>query len=154
MDGLKILMPFNFKQYDQKALDFVLYTFSGAKDAAVTLFHAYTPVPQIETSTTQITGKLRDSMGYLRQKLMQLETDLNEAKQQFVHAGWPADCVRTVFKPRKKDVAGEIVDMVTAEKFNVIVINRKPGRATRFFSASVHHKIVTALKDITVCIVS
>jgi hypothetical protein len=154
MGGLKILMPHNFKPHDQKALDFVQKTFKGSGDVALTLFHVYTPVPEIETSTTQITGKLRDSMSYLRQKMMQLENELDRAREQLVREGWPSERVRTLFKPRKKDIAGEIIDQVNAENYNVIVVNRKPGRATRFFSASVHHKIVTALKDVTVCIVS
>jgi hypothetical protein len=33
-------------------------------------------------------------------------------------------------------------------------MNRKPGKVTRFFTGSVFNKVVSALKDKTVCIVS
>lgn len=39
MASEKILLPYNFTGYDQRALDFVIRTFSHLKDVEVTLFH-------------------------------------------------------------------------------------------------------------------
>ena len=44
----KILLPYNFTNFDKKALDFVCRTFSDKKEAEITLFNAYTPVPTIK----------------------------------------------------------------------------------------------------------
>ncbi len=54
----------------------------------------------------------------------------------------------------KKDIAAEIVEFVSNDKSSVIIINHKSGKASRFFTGSVFSKVVSALKDTTVCIVS
>jgi len=52
MASEKILLPYNFTGYDQRALDFVIRTFSHLKDVEVTLFHTDTPVPEIDMCET------------------------------------------------------------------------------------------------------
>ncbi len=52
MASEKILLPYNFTGYHQRALDFVIRTFSHLKDVEVTLFHTYTPVPEIDMRET------------------------------------------------------------------------------------------------------
>jgi len=150
----KILLAYNFTQLDQKAIDFVISAFAHLKETEITIFNAYTPVPDIETLDTSITGKLKGSMGYLGQQITQRENELNEVKQQFVQAGFPEDRIKTQFQPRKRDIASEIIESAVNNKFDVIVLNRKHARVTRFFSGSVSHKVVMNLKDTTVCIVS
>lgn len=150
----KILLAYNFTQLDQKAVDFVINAFSHLKDTEITIFNAYTPVPEIETHDTSITGKLKSSMGYLSQQITQRETELNEVKQKLVHAGIAENRIKTHFRPRKRDIASEIIESTVANKFDIIVLNRKHARVTRFFTGSVSHKVVMSLKDTTVCIVS
>lgn len=38
MAGKKLLLPYNFTDYDKKALDFVVRIFAPLKDAEITLF--------------------------------------------------------------------------------------------------------------------
>jgi hypothetical protein len=57
------------------------------------------------------------------------------------------------FKPRKKEIAAEIIDFHASEKFNLMVLNRKAGRIGRYFTGSVHAKVAAALRNTTVCIV-
>jgi len=71
-----------------------------------------------------------------------------------VQNGFTENQVSYLYKPRKKDIIGEIVDIATQDNFNIVVMNRKPGKVTRFFTGSVFSKVVSALKDKTVCIVS
>ena len=154
MVAQKILLPYNFTALDQKALAFVNSTFGHLEGVEITLFHAYTPLPEIEAESTSVMGKLKGNLGYLSQKIMQQETELNAVAEKLLQTGYAQNRIHTVFKPRKKDIAAGIIELVTKDKFNVVVINHKPGKASRFFTGSVFSKIVSALKDTTVCIVS
>lgn len=154
MAKLKLLLPYNFTSFDHKALDFVIATFGNSKNVAVTIFNAYTPIPQIDTAATSITGKLKGSLSYLSQKISEQEAELHTIKDKLVENGFEDSAVDTVFQPRKKDVASEIIDLATAKKYDVIVISHKPGKATRFFTGSRYNKVISALNDLTVCVVT
>ena len=150
----KILLPYNFTTLDQKALAFTNSTFGHLEEVEITLFHAYTPLPEIETESTSVMGKLKGDLTYLSQKIMQRETELKAAEEKLLQGGFTQSSIQTVFKPRKKDIATEIIEFVSNNKSSVIVINHKSGKASRFFTGSVFSKVVSALKDTTVCIVS
>ena len=154
MVAQKILLPYNFTTLDQKALAFVNGTFGHLEGVEITLFHAYTPLPEIEAESTSVMGKLKGNLGYLSQKIMQQETELKAVAEKLLQTGFAQNRIHTVFKPRKKDIAAGIIELVTKDKFNVVVINHRPGKASRFFTGSVFSKVVSALKDTTVCIVS
>jgi nucleotide-binding universal stress UspA family protein len=154
MAKLKLLLPYNFTSFDQKALDFVINTFGKSKNVAVTVFNAYTPIPEIDTAATSITGRLKGSLSYLSQKISEQEAELQSIKQKLVENGFENGLVYTVFQPRKNEVANEIIDIAMDHKFDVIVISHKPGKATRFFTGSRYNKVISALKGVTVCVVS
>jgi nucleotide-binding universal stress UspA family protein len=150
----KILVAYNFTSLDQKALDFVTNAFGHLDGIEITIFHAYTPVPDIETEASLVTGKLKGSLSYLSQQILQQENELKAVVAKLSQDGFPATRVNTVFKPRKKDIASEIINLTRDTKFDVIVLNRKAARVARFFTGSVSSKVVMTLKDTTVCIVS
>ena len=150
----KILLAYNFTPLDQKAVEFAINAFSHLEGVEITVFNAYTPVPVIEAVDTSITGKLKSSMGYLTQQIVQRETELNEVKQQLMLGGFGESRIKTEYTARKKDIASEIIELTRTNSYDVIVLNRKHGRVTRFFSGSVSHKVVMTLKDTAVCIVS
>jgi nucleotide-binding universal stress UspA family protein len=150
----KILLPYNFTHIDQKAVNFIIESFVHLKDIAITIFNAYTAAPEIETPSTSVTGKLKGSLSYLTQKISDQENELDEVKQKFIQGGFAADKIETVFKPRKKDIASEIMELAMKNQYDVIVLNRKHAKVTRFFSGSVSHKVSMSLKGTTVCIVS
>ena len=150
----KILLAYNFTRLDQKAVDFAIDAFAHLNDVEITVFNAYTPVPEIETVDTSITGKLKNSMSYLTQQIAQREKELNAVGQILLQGGFAENRIKTEFRPRKRDIASEIIDIFRDNSYDVVVLNRKPARVTRFFSGSVSHKVVMSLKDSTVCIVS
>ena len=154
MAGQKILLPYNFTGYDQKALDFVIRTFAKVKDVEITLFNCYTPVPEIEQTDSPIMDKLRGTMTYLSQKIHEQEEGLKVAKRNLLENGFSEDQIHYVFKPRNKDISGEIIDLAINGQYDLVVINRKPGKVTRFFTGSVIHKVASALKNVTVCLVT
>jgi len=150
----KILLPYNFTHIDKKAVDFVIDIFAHLKDIEITVFNAYTAVPEIETSASSVTGKLKGNLSYLTQKIAEQENELNEVQQKLIKGGFGASNIKTVFKPRKKDIAREIMELAMKDQYDVIVLNRKHAKVTRFFSGSVSHKITMSLKGPIVCVVS
>jgi nucleotide-binding universal stress UspA family protein len=150
----KILLAYNFTPLDHKAVEFAINAFSHLEDVEITIFNAYTPVPVIETVDTSITGKLKSSMGYLTQQVVQRETELNDVKKQLMLGGFGESRIKTEYTARKKDIASEIIELTRTNSYDVIVLNRKHARVTRFFSGSVSHKVVMTLKDTAVCIIS
>ena len=150
----KILVAYNFTNLDQKALDFVTSAFVHIEGVEITIFHAFTPVPEIETQASVVTGKLKGSLSYLSQQIMQRENDLKRVTDKLAENGFDESRINTVFKPRKKDIASEIISLTRDTKFDAIVLNRKAARITRFFSGSVSNKVVMTVKDTAVCIVS
>jgi nucleotide-binding universal stress UspA family protein len=150
----KILVAYNFTSLDQKAIQFVTNAFAHIDGAEITFFHAYSPIPDIETQSSEVTGKLKSSLGYLSQQVMQRENDFKAIIENLSKNDLANSRVYTVFRPRKKDIAGEIINLNRETNFDVIVLNRKASRVTRFFSGSVSNKILMTLKETTVCIVS
>jgi nucleotide-binding universal stress UspA family protein len=154
MAGQKLLLPFNFTEQDRKALDFVIQTFAHVKDIEISVFHAYTPIPEIEASDASVTGRLKDQLGYLTTKLAEQETALQEVKNALMQSGFPESSISCTFKARKKDIAAEIVDVISNEDYDIVILNHKAGRVKRFFTGSVYHKVLGGIKGVTVCVVS
>ena len=150
----KILVAYNFTKLDNKAIEFVTNTFAHIDGVEITFFHAYSPLPEIETQASEITGKLKSSLTYLSQQVMQRENDFKAIVEKLSKNDLANSRVNTVFRPRKKDIASEIIGLNHEINFDVIVLNRKASRVTRFFSGSVSNKILVGLKETTVCIVS
>jgi hypothetical protein len=153
MEVQKILLPYNFTRNDQKALDFVIDNFCGYDSVEITLFNAYTPPPDLEVRGSPIMEKMKGNVGYLSQKISEQKEELEAVAGRLIGSGLVADKVHTIFRPKKKDSAGDIIDMAVAGRFQVVVLNRKAGGVTRFFTGSVFNKVVTALKGKTVCVV-
>jgi hypothetical protein len=154
MASQKILLPYNFTNYDQKALDFVIRTFTHLEDVEVTLFNSYTPVPEVKTNDSPVMDKLKGNLTYLSQRIREQEEGLKVAKRNLLENGFSEDQIHYVFKPRNKDIAGEIIDLALSGRYDLIVINRKPGKVTRFFTGSVLNKVASVLKDTTICLVT
>ena len=151
----RILVPFNFMLYDRKALDFVIRTFSGRGDVEITLFNSYTPLPEIEMKQSPVMEKLRENLSFMTAKIKELEEGLKNAKQDLLQNGFSDHQVRLVLQPRKKkDIASEIIALAMKHNFNLIVVNHKPGKVSHFFTGPVFNKVITTLKDITVCVIT
>ena len=154
MAGKNLLLPQNFTPNDRKALDFVVDAFGQLEGLEVTLFHAYTPLPPVDVSQSTVTEKLRSNMSFLQQQVHEKEAGLKAIKAELVEKGFAEASIHQVFKPRKKDIAGEVIDLYAEKHFEYMVLNCKPGKVSRFFTGSVHHKVLAALKNTTVCVVS
>ncbi len=154
MAGQKILVPYNFTHYDDKVLDFVINNFLQHIDYEITLFYAYTAAPKIEMQNAPVMGKIKDSLSFLNQKIKEQEEGLKKVAVTLVQNGFKEENVNTIFKPRKKDIAVEIIELARNQRSNIIVINHRPGKIKNFYTGSVFNKVVSALRDSVVCIVS
>lgn len=155
MAAQRILLPYNFSQNDNKALEFITTTFGQHEDIDITVFHAYTPLTEIEDYDHQsAASKLKRRLSYLTEELTEREMALQELRTRLINSGFDRDRVRYIFKSRKLEIAAAIIEQTKEEDYDIIVLNHRPGKVTRFFTGSVFTKVVTALQDITVCIVS
>jgi len=150
----KVLVPYNFSPYDQKAITFIIRTFAQVKDIEFTLFHAYTPLPEIETESNAVLGRLKGTMLSLSAELRKQETFLKGAKNRLLENGFSDDQLDYVFKPMDKEIPDEIVEKALRDRYDMVILNRKPGKISRLFGRSVSGKVLSTLKDIAICIIS
>ena len=150
MATFRILLPYNYSPNDQKAIRFVIDAFGGQREAGVTLFHAYTPLPEIDVTASPENVKMRSGITYLATELKEKEEALKAVGGMLVEHGFERDTVTWVFKNRVKSAAEEIVDNVAG--FNVVVLSRGAGKVTHFFTRSIYARVVTALRGVTVCV--
>jgi nucleotide-binding universal stress UspA family protein len=150
----RIFLPFNFSANDQKALEFIIKTFGNLENVDITIFHVYAPLSEVDATDQTATSKLQQRLSYLTQELTEREIALQELRTQLIQNGFDRDRVRYIFKSRKKEVALAIIDQCEEEQYDIVVLNHKPGKVTRFFTGSVFIKVVTSLQNTTVCVVS
>ena len=137
-----------------KGNGFFIRIFAHKNDGTVTIFPAYTPVPEIKTGGAPLMERLNSGLIHLQQQNNDLKTNLQDAVQVLIKGGFSKDCVSFIFKPRKRNIASEIIQLATIDNYNIVVVNHKPGKATHFFTGNVFNKIVNALSDTCVCIVT
>ena len=150
----KLLLPYNFTPSDRAMLDFVVRTFSQRGDIEITLFHSYTPVPEIKPENSSVMGRMKENLRHLTQIVSERESGLKDVGKELAGRGFGDDKVNYQFKARKKDIASEIIDIAVGGHFDVVILNRKPGRVARFFSGSTYSKVISGLQGVTVCVVS
>lgn len=149
----KVLVPYNFTDYDQKALNFVIRRFANDENAEVILFNAFIPVPEIDMRSNPIMEKMNRNLGHLQQRIYEQEAEIKAARDKLVESGFSEERVRYIYKALKKDAAHDIVELARKDRFAVIVLNHNPSRIARFFKSSVSAKVMKSLKEVTVYLV-
>lgn len=150
----KILLPYNFTQNDRKALNFVIRTFPKENGVEVTLFNAYVPAPEIDLKSSPVMERIKGQMDQLAKKIYEQENALKEAKQNLLQSGFGKGRIHHIFEPVNKDIASDIIDQISKGKYDVVVLNRKPAKIARLFTRSIFLKVVSTIKDVTVCVVN
>ena len=150
MTSFRILIPYNYSPNDQKAIRFAVDAFSGKAQARFTLFHAYTPIPDVDVTASPENVKLKSGMTYLAGELKEKENALKEMAAHLEEKGIDGEAITCVFKKRVKSAAEEIVEAVSGH--NVIVLSRGAGKVGHFFTRSIYARVVAALKGVTICV--
>jgi hypothetical protein len=130
----------------------VIKTFGKQKDAKITLLNTYTPLPELDVKGNPVLGKMRGGMVALSAELRDKEVGLKSAKAFLLENGFLEDQVDYIFKKRVKPIGDEIIETASKGHYEILVLSRQPGKTTRLFARSVHNKILSVLKDVTICI--
>ncbi len=152
MTAVKVLVPYNFSVHDWKAFDFIVTMLAKRHDAGISIFNAYPPVPEIDLTANPELAKMKGGLLYLSEELKRKREGLEIAKQYFTKRGFSPAQIDIIFKRRDKNVADEIIDTVIKGRYNVVVLTPTPGKVSKLFAKSVHDKILSTVKDVTVCI--
>ena len=150
----RVLVPYNFTIHDQKAIDFIIRTFLAVKDIQFTLFHAYAPLPEIQTGSNAVLGRLQGTMTSLSEELRGQERYLKEGREELLKKGFSDDQVDYIFKAREKDVTNEIAETAIKGGYQMVLLSRNPTKTTRLFGRNVSSKLLATLKNTTICIVN
>jgi len=140
--SVKILIPYNFSPNDRKAVDFAGQRYSERQGVAVTLFHAYTPVPEMDIRDSPIMKKVIHNASVLLLQQDERKGALEAARNQLMNHGISGQHVHCIFRPVREDVATDIIRLWKDGKFDVVVLNRNPGNIVNFFSRSISKRIV------------
>lgn len=154
MAGKRILVPFNFTAYDERALHYVIRTFAGEKAVHVTLLHIYASLPDLDGYSNPVLGRLRSTMASMWREVREKEQDLKRVKEDLLENGFHEGQIDTVFKPRSKNIGREIVETAQSGKYDTVVITQKPGKATRAFTKKAHDALLSDLKDTEIVIIT
>ncbi len=66
--AVKILIPYNFKPNDKKAVHYTGQRYRREKEVEITLFHAFASVPEINVKNNTIMEKMKLNIYYLQQQ--------------------------------------------------------------------------------------
>ena len=143
--ALKILIPYNFTKNDEKSIEFVGHKYADTKDAEITLFHAFTYVPEIKSYNDPIMDKVIRNTAYLRCQQDEQKNALKAAGQRLEAYGFAGNHIQRLFVPVRHDIAEDIIRLWKTENFDVVVLNRNPGNIINYFSRSISKRVTRHL---------
>jgi len=126
---------------DEKAIEFVGHKYAGKKEVEITLFHAFIPVPEIDTRNNPIMNKVIRNISYLRSQQEEQKNALEEARQKLMNYGFPGRHIHCRYTPVRQDIADDIIRFWKTGKFDVVVLNRNPGNIINYFSRSISKRV-------------
>ncbi len=135
--AIKILIPYNFTTNDKKSIDFVGQRYSKKKDVEITLFHVFTPVPEIDVRNNPIMKQVVRNTAYLLSQQAEQKNALEAAKQELMNYGFANHRIQCLYMPMRKDIADDIITLWKTEKFDIVVLNQNPGNIINYFTRSI-----------------
>ena len=105
-----------------------------------------------EYNKDTVLKQMRGAVRSLSKELSEKETGIESARESLLRSGFSGDQVDYIFKKRVKSIADEIIETVTNGHYTALVLSRQPGKVTRLFARNLHNKVLTTLKDVTICI--
>ncbi len=138
---INILIPYNFTVNDEIAIEFVGQRYGKRKEVEITLFHAFTPVPEIDTRNSPIMDKVNRNTSYLRLRQDEEKQALEAARQALMNYGFNGDHIHCLYLAVRQDIADDIIRLWKRGKFDVVVLNRNPGNIINYFSRSISKRV-------------
>lgn len=138
---IKILIPYNFTVNDEKSINFVINRFVEKKVVEITLFHAYSPVPEIDMRNNPVLAKLARETSYLKHQQTEKKERFDKIRQNFIAKGFEGSNIDCLFTPVKQDIADDIIKLCITRKFKIVVLARNPGNIVNYFTRSISKKV-------------
>lgn len=154
MAGKWILVPYNFTDYDERALHYVIRTFADQKAVHVTLFHAYTPLPELDSYSHPGLGRLKTTMASMWTEVREKEQELKRVREDLIHNGFQENQVDWMLRSRARNIGSELVEVARKGPYNTVVISQKPRKATRAFTRRIHDALITELRNTEIVIIT
>ncbi len=136
-----VLIPYNFTRNDDRSIEFVGTHYVKQKDVEITLFHVYTPVPEIDIRDSPIMEKVAHNASFLRLAQDEQKNLMEEAKKQLMNFGFAGHRIHCLFRPVHTDIAADIIHLWKEGRFSAVVLNRNPGNIINFFNRSISKRI-------------
>jgi len=159
-DKQKILLTFTFTEKDEKALAFVLRTFTDREGVSITIFSSYPPLPSEAPDFSKALGSWPAAVGEaivrngIAKQIQEYEHRLMEIEQRLVEAGFRKDSIDHIFRESSRDEAEEIIETVREGNYNVIVLAFRPGHVWRIFAKNVYQAVMESLRGVAICIIT
>ena len=154
MAGKWILVPYNFTDYDERVLHYVIRTFAGQKAVHVTLLHAYTPLPELDAYSHAGLGSLKTTMASMWTEVREKEQELKRVREDLIDNGFQNDQLSCMFIPKAKNFGSQLVEVARKGPYNVVVISEKPKKATRAFTRRIHDILIRELRNTEIVIIT
>ena len=138
---VKILIPYNFKPNDEKAVHYTGRRYSKEKEVEITLFHAFASVPEINVKNNTIMEKMKLNLYYLHQQREERRQALEKVRLVLVDYGFASQNIHCLLRPIKTNIAADIIQLWKLENFHVVVLNRNPGNILNYFSRSISKRL-------------
>lgn len=154
MAGKRVLLPYNFTDYDERAVHYVIRTFAGQKAVYVSLLHLYIPLPELDSYSHAGLGRLKTTIASMWTEVREKEKELKRVTEDLVDSGFQEGQVGYLFRPRVKNIGSEIAEEARKGEYNVVVIAEKPGKATRAFTRKIHDTLIADLRNTEIVIIT
>ncbi len=154
MVGKRVLVPFNFTDYDKKALHYVMRRFAGQERVFITLFHVYTPLPELDGYSSPSLAKLKTTVASMWGEVREKEMDLKRLKEDLVENDFHESQIDYQSKPGTKNIGAEIVEAARNGNYDTVIISQEPKKASRAFRRKVHDALVSELVNTEIVIIT
>lgn len=139
--SFKVLIPYNFTPNDNKSIDFAGRRYGEYEEVEITLFHAFTPVPEMTIKETPVMKKVVHNAAILQLRQNERKKKLEAAREKLMTYGIDGRSIHCIFTPVKVDVAMDLVRLWREGTYDVVILNRNPGNIVNFFSRSISKRI-------------
>ena len=143
---VEVIIPYNFTENDKKSIDFVINHYLDSLDVQLTLFHGYTPVPEINSQNNPIMDKMNRAVSHLRNQLKEQEEMLEGVKQNLIEKGFHHQNIKCKFVPLVEDIASDLTLLIKNEHYDAVVFNKTPGNIINYFTRSISGRVLKAFE--------
>ncbi len=155
MQEKKVLVPHNFTEQDEKALDYTTRIFARRPETVITLFHLYTPLPRTDKLEPGIKDARSNTAALIKQNIRDKEQELQKLAQTMVQSGLNPDQIKIKLKARRKSVGKELLEVVEQGAYDTVVVSVNRAKSPRrLFGENVYDTLLSYLKETEILIVA